>query len=71
MQLARYDTGHPPAHSVGEARLRPSQPLRIESADEAAAIDERILDAWASHPRRIIIPAERRTSWRRPATRST
>jgi predicted ATPase len=32
-----------------------SNPLRIESAAEAAAIDERIVDAWAGHPRRFFI----------------
>lgn len=31
--------------------------LHIESAAEAAAIDERILAAWSGHPRRIVIPA--------------
>jgi predicted ATPase len=32
-----------------------SNPLRIESAKEAAAIDERILRAWDGHPRRDVI----------------
>ena len=32
-------------------------PLRLESATEAAAIDERILRAWDGHPRRFIIEA--------------
>lgn len=32
-------------------------PLRTESAEEAAAIDERIQVAWAKHPRRHIIDA--------------
>lgn len=30
-------------------------PLRIEDAREAAAIDERIAHAWASHPGRIVV----------------
>lgn len=30
-------------------------PLRIESAEEAAAIDERIAEAWSGHPRRFFI----------------
>ena len=34
-----------------------SNPLRIESAVEAHAIDERIAGAWAAHPRRFEIPA--------------
>jgi len=29
--------------------------LRIESAEEALAIDERILQAWAGHPHRVVI----------------
>jgi len=33
-----------------------SNPLRIESAAEAAAIDERILHAWDGHPNRIVVP---------------
>jgi predicted ATPase len=32
-------------------------PLRVESAAEALEIDERILQAWAGHPRRYIIDA--------------
>ncbi len=32
-------------------------PLRIESALEAAAIDDRILRAWQGHPRRVIVDA--------------
>jgi predicted ATPase len=30
-------------------------PLRTESAAAAATIDERILDAWAGHPRRFVV----------------
>ncbi len=32
-------------------------PVRIESAAEAAAIDDRILAAWEGHPRRFVIDA--------------
>lgn len=32
-----------------------SNPLRIETAAEAAGLDQRIRDAWAGHPRRFII----------------
>jgi predicted ATPase len=32
-------------------------PLRIESAAEAARIDERIARAWDGHPRRVFVPA--------------
>jgi predicted ATPase len=30
-------------------------PLRIETAEEAARIDARILEAWAGHPRRFVV----------------
>ena len=30
-------------------------PLRIEDATEALALDARILDAWAGHPNRIVL----------------
>jgi predicted ATPase len=32
-------------------------PVRIESADEAARADARIYAAWEPHPRRVVIPA--------------
>ena len=32
-----------------------SNPLRIESAAQAAEADQRILEAWSEHPRRIVI----------------
>jgi predicted ATPase len=51
--LARYDAvihlRTPPANG-GYDR---SNPLRIETAAQAAAIDERIVHAWAGHPRRF------------------
>lgn len=31
--------------------------LRVETADEAVAIDARIAEAWKSHPRRFIVPS--------------
>lgn len=34
-----------------------SNPLRLESAAEAAAIDQSILDAWDGHPRQYVIGA--------------
>jgi predicted ATPase len=39
---------------AGEGYNR-SNALRIESAEQAAAIDARILDAWAGHPRRVLV----------------
>jgi predicted ATPase len=35
-----------------------SNPLRIESALEAAAIDRRIFEAWSGHPRRTIVESD-------------
>lgn len=34
-----------------------SNPIRIETAEEAAAIDDRIAIAWRHHPRRFEVPA--------------
>jgi predicted ATPase len=34
-----------------------SNPLRIETASEAQAIDERIVEAWKHHPRVVTIPS--------------
>jgi hypothetical protein len=34
-----------------------SNPLRIETAEEALAIDARIAEAWAGHPRSFSVPA--------------
>jgi predicted ATPase len=55
-QLVRY-------HAVIQLRTPPESsynrdnPLRLESAAEAAVIDTRIAAAWASHPRRLEVPA--------------
>lgn len=54
-ELARYDAVihlRTPAIEMGYDR---SNPLRIETAVEARAIDERIAMAWARHPRRFEI----------------
>lgn len=56
-QLARYDAVihlRTPSPEHGYNRVNP---LRVETAGEAAAIDERILAAWSGHPRRIVIAA--------------
>jgi predicted ATPase len=55
--LARYDAVihlRVPDAAHGYARMNP---LRVESADEAAAIDQRILKAWSTHPRRHVVDA--------------
>jgi predicted ATPase len=56
-QLLRYDAIihlRTPAPGHGYNR---ENPLRIESATEAAAVDERIAAAWAAHPRRFVVDA--------------
>jgi predicted ATPase len=57
-QLRRY-------HAVIHLRTPPTgqgynhqNPLRIESSEEAAAIDERIAAAWVRHPRRFTVEAD-------------
>jgi predicted ATPase len=56
-EIARY-------HAVIHLRTPPAElgydhtnPLRVETAEEAAAIDARIAAAWAAHPRRFEVPA--------------
>lgn len=56
-QLARYDAVIHLRTPSPEHGYNNVNPLRVESALEAAAIDERILAAWAGHPRRIVIAA--------------
>jgi predicted ATPase len=55
-ELARYAAvihlRTPSAHQGYNNR----NPARIESAKEAALIDERIVEAWAQHPRRMFVP---------------
>jgi predicted ATPase len=54
-ELARYATViHLRTPSVGYAN---SNPLRRETAAEAARIDERIALAWAGHPHRFVVEA--------------
>lgn len=56
-ELARYD-------AVIHLRVAPDgaynhiNPLRLESAAEARAVDDRILLAWEKHPHRVVIEAE-------------
>lgn len=55
-ELERYDAVlhlRTPAASDGYR----TDPLRIETADEAVAIDARIAEVWAKHPRRFEVPA--------------
>lgn len=56
-ELLRYDAV---IHLRTPTSLRAynhDNPLRIESLEEAGAIDARILDQWAGHPRRFVVPA--------------
>jgi predicted ATPase len=57
-ELARYDAvihlRTPPANGGYDHR----NPVRVESARQAAAIDEAILHTWAGHPRRSIVESE-------------
>ena len=55
IELARYDTvihlrtpGSPHAYNR-------NNPLRLESIEEAAAIDEQIAAAWSGHPHRLVV----------------
>jgi predicted ATPase len=56
-QLRRYDAvihlRTPPLRS-GYNHLNP---LRLESADEASRVDQRLLQIWSTHPRRFIVEA--------------
>lgn len=54
-ELARYSAVihlRPPPGGAGYDR---SNPLRIESAEEAAALDARIEAVWRPHPRRFVV----------------
>lgn len=56
-ELARYNAViHLRTPSMGEG-YNHVNPLRLESAGEAAAIDERLLHVWTTHPRRFVIEA--------------
>ena len=54
-QLARYATVihlRTPPMALGYNHVNP---VRTESADEAAALDERILQVWSGHGRRVVV----------------
>lgn len=51
-ELARYDAVIHLRTPAGDGGYNRQNPLRVESATEAAAIDLRIAAAWADHPRR-------------------
>jgi predicted ATPase len=54
-ELARYDAVIHLRTPAADAGYDHSNPLRVETAVEAAAIDARIAAAWSSHPRRSFV----------------
>jgi predicted ATPase len=54
-QLARYDAVIHLRTPSADGGYDQSNPLRIEAAEEAQRIDERIADAWRDHPRRFVV----------------
>lgn len=56
-ELARYDAVIHLCTPADANGYNHNNPLRIESAKEAAAIDARIEALWAGHPRRTIVPS--------------
>ncbi len=59
-ELARYHAVihlRTPPHGNGYDR---SNPLRTESAEEAATIDARILEVWSGHPNRFLVESTAR-----------
>ena len=55
-QLARYHAVIHLRTPTAEGGYNRANPVRTESADEAAALDARILEAWDGHPHRIVVP---------------
>lgn len=56
-ELARYDTVIHLRTPTSARAYNQDNPLRIESVEEAAAIDARILTQWSGHPHRFIVEA--------------
>ncbi|QGF23795.1 ATP-binding protein [Raineyella fluvialis] len=54
-ELARYDAVIHLRTPRADQGYNRQNPLRIESAEDAAAIDARILTAWAPHPHRHVV----------------
>ena len=55
--FARYDTVIHLRTPRDGGGYNHRNPLRVESADEALALDARLLDAWQGHPHRVVIDA--------------
>jgi predicted ATPase len=56
-ELARYDCVIHLRTPAGGRGYNHVNPIRTESAHDAAEIDDRILQAWSAHPRRFIVAA--------------
>ena len=56
-ELARYEAVVHMRTPGADKGYDQSNPLRVESATEAARIDEAIARAWGAHPRRAVVPA--------------
>jgi predicted ATPase len=54
-QIPRYDAVIHLRTPAVETGYNHSNPLRIESAEQASAIDARIANAWDTHPRRFFV----------------
>jgi hypothetical protein len=55
IELARYDTVIHLRTPTSQRAYNRHNPLRLESIEEAAAIDERIAAEWSGHPRRLAV----------------
>ena len=55
LELARYHTVIHLRTPSTDSGYNQSNPLRIETAKQAAAIDRRISDAWTGHPNRVFV----------------
>jgi predicted ATPase len=54
-ELARYAAVLHLRTPAADGGYNRDNPIRLETAAEAAAIDERILEVWADHPRRTVV----------------
>ena len=55
IELARYDTVIHLRTPTSPQAYNRNNPLRLESIDEAAAIDVRIAAEWSGHPHRLVV----------------
>ena len=54
-QLQRYDAVIHLRTPALHGGYNHQNPLRVESAEEASLVDQRLLDVWATHPRRFVV----------------